>query len=65
MDAYGEILKIFIPLRIFQKLEVQLKKMLQMKVVQNEIPQKKVRGRICPSPPGVELGTPKICVFKL
>ncbi len=39
------------------------KKTLQIKVVKNEISYKKLSGCISLSPPGVELGAPKIAWF--
>ncbi len=61
MATYGDIVKIFTRLHIFRQLEVQLKK-FKCEVV---FPTKKVTGSICLSPSKVELGVPKIGIFKL
>ncbi len=40
-------------------------KMLQIKVVENKIPNKKLIERICLSSPGVKLGALKIAMFEI
>ncbi len=51
-------------LQIFQKLYIQLKKCKCKSCLKLNFLQK-VRGRICLSPRGVELGAPKIGVFEI
>ncbi len=59
MAAYGEIVKIFTPSQIFQKLNIQSKKCKCKTCSELNFLQKSQWARMYTSPPGVELGGSK------